>query len=343
MPFRNLNLKQELFDEVLNSFPDITNIDKEMKGTTTQYKIFVNSKTVLLNVYFKTDGTTTIMYKTGKEQDTGLEIATFLKEELLISDLKTVAFSLKGITNENFKILLEYLKEEEEEIQIDFESKASGDKYTLESKYNDKFTITRYNNNNTLFQGKPLYIFSEIKIFLSDILDIAQIIDVENAIYKINIDLVDIKDELQTTLSQSSSYLCETTKKMLTSALVFNKLDIELEDYTAFAFPALRAMESYIKKQLKDEGINIGDKFHQFTKISSNYVLTEEYRSQINCVKKESSIETCYNYYHANRHTLFHTPAIGAVARVLNKNEAGTIIDKVFEIIERTYCERIQT
>ena len=341
MPFRNLNLKQELFDDVLNSFPNITNLEKNIKGTTTQYKIFLNSKIILLNVYFKADGTTTIMYKTGKEQDIGLEIATFLKEELLISDLKTVSFSLKSISDENFNILLEYLQEQD--IKIDSESKPSGSKYTLESVYNDKFTITRYNNNNTLFQGKPLYIFSEIKIFLSDILNIEQIIDVENAIYKINIDPTDIRDELAITLNQSSSYLCETTKKMLTSALVFNKLDVELEDYTAFAFPALRAMESYIKKQLKDEGINIGDKFHQFTKISSSYVLTDEYRSQINCMHKERSIETCYNYYHVNRHTLFHTPAIGAVARVLNKDEASVIINKVFEIIERTYCERIQT
>ena len=155
--------------------------------------------------------TTTIMYKTGKEQDTGLEIATYLKEELLISDLKTVGFSLKDITNENFGILLEYL--EEQDIKIDTELKPSGYKYTLESKYNDKFTITRYNNNNTLFQGKPLYIFSEIKIFLSDILDITQIIDVENAIYKINIDPIQSRGELETTLNQSSSYLCDTTKK----------------------------------------------------------------------------------------------------------------------------------
>jgi len=45
---------------------------------------------------------------------------------------------------------------------------------------------------------------------------------------------------------------------MLSPSLVLNKLDVALTDYSAFAFPALRALEGYINLCYSSRGIVIG-------------------------------------------------------------------------------------
>jgi len=343
MPFKNLHLNQETFDTILNNYPNISFINKEPKPQLTQYTIMIDGKKVLLNVFFKKDGTTTISPNVGKEQELGKNIASFLKEKLSYSDIEQVNFSTTNISDEVFELLKEYLGECE--IDEKLINKVNGIKTKHTSKYKDSITITRYNNGNTQFQGKPLYVFSEIRNFLIDILEIKEIIDFENQVYKVNIDVNDIKEELSMILPNSYGYICTTTQKMLSSALTLKKIDIELEDYTAFAFPALRGLESYLKIIFQEKNIRIvSNKFNHFDKNHGKYTLKSEYKAEINCNKTVNCIEKCYNYLSVNRHPLFHASNISTTSRLLtNKNDAINIVNTIFKLIEETYNERLSS
>jgi hypothetical protein len=347
MSFKNLNLKQQNLDVELRNYPNFVDFEKDfekdVKKQLTQYSVNVDNEIALINVYFNKNGTTTINPNIGKDQVLSNKIASFLKDNLLISDIEQASFSIQKINENNFSLLKEYLIENK--ITIDKLDNLNGELFKLSSPFKDSMTITRYSNGNTLFQGKPLYIFSEIKIFLIDILDIKDVIDIENEVYKINLDVKEMQDELQSILKNSYPYLCATSKKMLTSALVFNKLGIELEDYTSFAFPALRAMEGYLKKTFLDSGISCSKNgFNQFDKNNNRFKLKAEYRSKVENIKIQNGLEKCYDFYNKHRHTLFHTNDIVETTRILeNKNDASRLIKNVFKLIEETYSERISS
>ncbi|MDO9304703.1 MAG: type II toxin-antitoxin system RnlA family toxin [Sulfuricurvum sp.] len=345
MSLKNLNLNQSNFDNTLNQYPNVTRFTKDAKDILTQYSVYVGEKKALLNVYFNGNGTTSLNPKVGQEQELSIDIANFLKDNLLVADIAQASFSIKNISDEEFSLLKEYLHENA--ITEESVNNVNGIKLQFTSPYKDTMTVTRYNNGNTLFQGKPLYVFSEIKIFLIDILDFENVIDIENEVYKVSIRVDEINEELMMLLSKSSSYLCETTRKMLSSALTFKKVDIALPDYTPFAFPALRAMEGYLKKSLMDKGISIcaTNGFNHFDKQDDgSYTLKSVHTLQINCANTTRGIEKCYNFFNKNRHSLFHTAGVTSTTRILtNKDQATRIVDTVFKLIEETYCERLSS
>jgi hypothetical protein len=132
---------------------------------------------------------------------------------------------------------------------------------------------------------------------------------------------------------------------MLSSALTLKKIDVELEDYTAFAFPALRGLESYLKIIFKEKDITIiGNKFNHFDKNNGKYTLKNEHKEKISCTETTNCIEKCYNYLSVNRHPLFHASNITTTSRLLtNKNDAIKIVNTVFKLIEETYNERLSS
>ena len=144
MSFKNMNLNQTNFDEVLKNYPSFVDFKKDEKKQLVQYNININGKIALLNVYFNKSGTTTIT-PTGKEQELGKKIANYLKDNLTIANISQASFSIKNITNEDFLLLKEYLNDSQ--ITEELINKVNGEKIKFTSKYKDTMTITRYKGN----------------------------------------------------------------------------------------------------------------------------------------------------------------------------------------------------
>ena len=72
---------------------------------------------------------------------------------------------------------------------------------------------------------------------------------------------------------------------------------VESEDYSMYAFPALKALEGHIKYLISEAGGNAGRQFSCFgmdkTVIPNRYVVTESFPDR----SKNRLIENCYNYY----------------------------------------------
>ena len=75
-----------------------------------------------------------------------------------------------------------------------------------------------------------------------------------------------------------------------------------------------------------------------FTSIGNSFVLSDNVLTDN--VSLKSNIEKCYNYYHVNRHTVFHfgdlMGGIDTSRMIETKRESDEIIDKIIKMINET-------
>lgn len=348
--FKNLKLNRELIKDAINSFSENTKFIRE-EGPALDKKNYIiesDGKEVKIAIYFIKTGETTLNPKIGKNQEIGIEIAEYIKERTKYSDFanSNATFSIANISNEDFDFLIEYLQST---FSIQKNKKTGiGIQYCIYNSIgHDSYIIHRYNNGNTLFQGKPLKIFSEIYGFLIEITNLEDIITINEKVYSISINKDETKLELNSVLPYASKYIDDTNKKIFESCLILKKLEIDLPDYSSFVFGALRGLELYIKRILSDNGIitnrktNFKDIFFESSK--ERYILTSSAEAKISCVKTREILNDCFSFYSVNRHSLFHSDPIPELSKIIeNRSDADRIVVKTFELIERTYNEILQ-
>lgn len=353
--FKSLNIKfidlEELIKQYcIENYGDEYEIGEleQNKKNTIQYsiKVTVDSKIATLNFYKNGDGTVSIVYKVGKNQDISNEIAKYIKTNGVKDDRKSIQLSLDNINEESFNLLLEYIEglnvNKIEDLEIPY-----GHKYKFKSvECNDELTLTYYKSKEKLLlQGKPIYIYSEVIAFLSAFMGFEDVIKNHSKVYNIDINPKEVRDDMRENLEESYSFIGETLSKVLSPVFVFRKLEIQLDDYSSFVFPALKTLEGYLKKILFNNGINIETKFNIFKKdeITGKFVIDEikcnnYHRCTINCDRTVSAVEEVYNFLFSNRHPMFHANFIvDSTMIVEDRSEAEKIITDSLELIRRTY------
>ena len=126
----------------------------------------------------------------------------------------------------------------------------------------------------------------------------------------------------------------QSIKCLIRQSIINMKYYVESDDYSQYAFPALRALEGHIKYLITQTGITVGRSFDTFNKdAAGNYIFT----AHISDATAKNKIETCYNYYKAQRDTVFHFGDIlGATDNtrlIATKDEANEIIQKCISLI----------
>ena len=211
----------------------------------------------------------------------------------------------------------------------------------------DKITFNVYETGMFVIQGKTAYLYSEAISFLGYCPDITieEIIETNIKLQSIEVSNADIKDEMAELLPNTFNKIDETIIKILSPSLALSKLKIKLDDYSCFAFPALRALEGYLKYILFINKIEVDHNFGKIFDYNSNngeYSLKKSYSKKIDNIKKQKAIEYVYDYFNKNRHTIFHADQILIQSRILeDKAEADMIIQEVIRIIEDTYNDII--
>lgn len=109
----------------------------------------------------------------------------------------------------------------------------------------------------------------------------------------------------------------------------------ESEDYSQYAFPAIKALEGHIKYLIQKAGGTVRKSFNQFNRSpnSVNYFFTASLRD--NSLKVQ--IEKCFNYYKSERDTIMHFgDIIGSTdsTRIIeSKKDADYIIKNCIKLI----------
>ncbi len=348
--FKGLHLDRDKLPEYINEFCQNTfaqyNVSEisQMSGPQHRCEIVGDGKEFLVDFYFNGDGTTTIQPKVGKNQDTSLKLATEILTKLQYkgTDTRGSSYSVSPIEKEDVSLVIEYLSELEG-VELVNRSCNTSNKYELfqfKSKIGDKITLKYYENKRFQIQGKPLYLYQEVTCLLSGYFPFDEMIKKQSEFFSVDIDPKEVRTEMQELLPNAYAILDETLRKILSASLAYRNIDIQLEDYSSFVFPALRVLEGYLKVLLGKKGVRVGKKFDMFDHNGKTFELNLNTKDTIGCTKTITAVESLYNYYNANRHGLFHVETVTSATRIIkNKETADSIINEVLSLIEDTYSD----
>lgn len=212
------------------------------------------------------------------------------------------------------------------------------DSYVFTSKIGDKLTVNIYKTGTLTLQGKPAYLYGEAISFLSYCNDISvdDIVDSINTFHNVSVKTSEVRNDMEVLMPRAYGNIDEMILKLLSPSISLRKVNIELEDYSCYTFPALRALEGYIKYLLGQKGVTVGNTFGG---VFSGTTLCPPAATKVNDVTYQRELERLFAYFKGNRHVLFHTEQILIGTKLIeDKHEADEIINTVINLIETSYA-----
>lgn len=240
-------------------------------------------------------------------------------------------FVLPRISKEDFHAIVDLIKEEYIDLSYVVANYASKSifKLTLNT---DSLTATVFmsSNRKLLVQGKPSLLFQIVIAYISELENVNSVDKIMSSAYRKTINTKDVDDTYNTLFPTFPSDYPPGIKKLLRQAVINMSYFIESEDYTQYAFPALRALEGHIKYLITKATANqVHRQFDAFNKSqqTGKYVLVAA------CIdtSKKPLIEKCYNYYKSQRDTIFH---FGDIIGATDNTRIVSDMEKVDEIIK---------
>ncbi|WP_291866516.1 type II toxin-antitoxin system RnlA family toxin [Maribacter sp.] len=341
LEYKDLPINREKIDQILNEYPGINSFTKSKKSNGFfQYHLSTASGPACLNVYFLKSGGTTF-HPTGKNQDFTLSVAGFLKANCLRGDGETKSIRIANFPSDGKGLLFNFLIEECNAEINNGHNHIHGEQYKIVGKDGDSVVFWIYTNGACHIQGRQYSVYTDILEMLAEIMDFKEIIDSQLKTIKVDITAAEALGDMQVLLPSTFDFIKDKLKAIISPALALKKLDIELTDYSSFAFPVLRGLEGYLKQVLVQFGIVIGkDGFGEIVESNNlgRLVLTEYAREKITISSKQKVILDLYKYFNKHRHGLFHVDSAIESARVLeNKSECIALIDKTVILIEDSH------
>lgn len=199
-------------------------------------------------------------------------------------------------------------------------------------------TLFKSKNQKILVQGEPSLLFQILVSIIMELDSTAKVEPILSSAYRTSIDSKKIDDSFTAVCPNLPAQYPSNIKKLIRQALINLNYYVESEEYSQYAFPALRALEGHIKYLITIAGGPVGRSFSAFNKDkqSGDYIFT----ARLSDTSKKHQIEKCYNYYKSVRDTTFHFGDImGSTdsTRILQtKEEADEIIKKCIQLI----CEQ---
>lgn len=321
--YKDLNLNRmklissiEKFCKINFNNYEVAKAFQELGTTRKRVSIKADGKNFYMDFHFKTtNGSTSIDLSGGSEGELREEIAKFIlnDSECIIGDKdsKSKWFVAKGINYEDFKVIIELLQKSEfcKELCSSSQTKIS-DLFKFKGQYNESLSVFYYHSNNkVMIQGRPLLLFNEALVFITELLEFDELPKAFNDYYEVKIEKDDIQELYQHFLPNSYSIHTQKLKKVLLQAVYNYSLEGDMFDYGFLAFPALKALEGHLKLLLKNWGIPVSDtsiNIFGYDKTTKLYFLPQSHRTTIGDAVKVNYVEDAYNYYNSKRHGLFH-------------------------------------
>lgn len=208
-------------------------------------------------------------------------------------------------------------------------------KFVLNS---DTVTVTLFKSGHKslLVQGKNTYLFQVIATSIVELDDNSKVEQILGSAYRVSVNQDTINSKYKPIESSFPANYPINIQRLIKQSIINLSYYVECEDYSQYAFPALRALEGHIKYLIQIAGGRIVNRqFNQFNKApgSTEYL----YTAPLTDSSKKGSIETCYNYYKSQRDTSLHYgDMLGSIdnTRIINtKEEADEIILKCINLI----------
>ena len=259
-----------------------------------------------------------------------------LKEKQKIAIQGDNWYSISSITEGDFRVIVDLIKESDENIkktERDDEKKIIF-KFSLKS---DSVTVTLFKSGNQklLVQGKNSCLFQIITTAIVELNENSKVEQILGSAYRISVESEKVNKAYTPIKNGLPDNYPDNIKRLIKQSIINLNYNIESEDYSQYAFPALRALEGHIKYLINQAGGSVGRTFSQFNKITSSAPYT--YVGHLTDSTKKNSIEKCYNFYKSQRDTAFHFGDIIGntdTTRIIEtKEDADEIIKKCIDLI----------
>jgi len=319
---------------------EVTAISK-IKDTQHRCRIIGDGSEVMLDFFFSKDGKTS-MLPIGKNREASIELAEYIYGKIPYKneDVKSRNYSIEGLEKTILIDLIEYLNQLTGVNQIKYHrnDQNTSDLWQFTSQIGDKITLIYYDKKKLHIQGKPLYLYNEVTVFLSAFIEFDEVIKNQNEFLEVEVNPTTVKEEMRDSLPFAYQVLGENLKKILAGSFALQKFDYPFEDYSPIAFPALKTLEGYLKSVLIPFDILVKKNFGGFFQpMGIKHVLIKKLKDKINNDVIIQVIEKLYAYLHMHRHTLFHTGTLDADTRIIEtRQEADLIVTEVLALIENS-------
>lgn len=350
--FKNLDLNREQLFETIKEFLatkphlDAQVADElELKNATQglyRCNISTNSGTFFLDMFYRTDGKTTLQSNNGNVQFSELKIelcryiAKNCKKGVTQKDKKDPWFIARNISYEDIESVISLIKESSfYESELPHSEGNGFPTWKFKGVQKETLTITYFNKlsggiGKLLLQGKPKLLFLESIEIITQLFETDEISNKlnESGFFESHIDDSIIQDDISDLMSNSFDKLSsDQLRKTVKQALIFKNLKSNWEDYTVYTFPAYRALEGHLRWVLSELGIDwltklnfkgqpMTTSFYMFDKVSSegeySYVLQSCYHVNVENkypTKKEqflTYIGELYQILSDERNSYFH-------------------------------------
>lgn len=343
----NVPLIESMIRPKLGEYADGT-VNYTIKGRAYHYKFTKGNKPVLLIIHPKNKGLFTLQ-AAGQNQDLANEAADYLVENATATTAKDFSLSLHGYTKEKLDILIGYLCDEcgavaDEPVEI-----SHGQSTKVTGKQRDALTFNLYNTGTLTIQGRPVVLAIELVQFLSEDAAISQddLLKYVGTIFSTPVTAAAANKQLTNEYPYAYAFAGDNLTKQLGTAISMRGLPMEVEDYSVISFPALRALEGFMRKAVLVSCGEYWEKFDSFytaRQAPLSMKLNADTKSRISCETTCSLLEECYTYFKPHRHGTFHASGVDEEIRVIsNRAEAIGISSNCLDLINnysKLLCEK---
>jgi hypothetical protein len=338
-PFSSLNINRNIVEQAVVS-SGYTNYGYKQTGNMFHLSCLKDSKSIKLGVFQNKNGTTTLSCLAGQDKALFDDLASLIRDKCATGAPEKIEFSARKVDSGAVTSFLDFLATECTEVsKNEPTSKCKQHRYT--GKQGDTLTVNVFTNGTVQCQGAGGMLAAHAIDYLSNVLSYKESISLQLSTFKVEMTVDAALDGLAGKLSKSYSKLGDTVRAQFASALALTKVEMDLADFGAIAFPALRGMEGVLKCELTNAGFdlrNFRDFGEYFESVSvGKYAMKALHAATAN-EPRATELAQIYTLYYKQRHGLAHMNPDPETSRVLTTmNEAKSIVNDVFGSIERFF------
>lgn len=207
---------------------------------------------------------------------------------------------------------------EEKEIHNEHQKYA----YKVKGRYKDEASVYYYTNKTLHVQGRVSPIFIDLVCQATGLLGDTNI----EELFAVEIGEVKVIDEdIKKHIPENYEHIEGKLGTILSSSLLLINKPISLEDYSPYAFPALRVLEGLMKKRITEEGGTFKNFGTYFEKKGGKYVFhndSKPFTNELTC----KSLEDAYNIFKKHRDGTFHIDNSIETSKTLSYDESIEIV-----------------